>query len=74
MGNTQGSRWEGGHAYKVCFQPLEIVSLTASLIWCYMEVYGGVGVASYFWTRLVWAEQPMPGSFGVLSHCQFHHR
>ncbi len=35
----------GWNRLKVAFQPLKVISLTAS--WWYMQVYAGVGVASY---------------------------
>ena len=56
--------WEGGIRLKVGFQPLMVISPTASWTrWC-MQGYAVVGVArgcsEYIWTCLVWAERSTP--------------
>ena len=38
--------WGWGAGLKVCFQPLKVISPTASWIRWFMQVYAGVGVVS----------------------------
>ncbi len=47
----------------VGFQPLMVISPTASRIRCCMQVYA----CELMWTCLVWAERSTPDSFGVPS-------
>ena len=61
-----GGGWEKrGIRLKVGFQPLKVISPTASWIWWCMQVYA---YGDLVWTCLVWAKRYIPDSSWVLIH------